>query len=811
MFKHIIILINVLFVATASFSQSFMPEFRCNNYGKTPQKGEHEYKKAGNSRSDTIDILNYDIYLDITDFTNQVIKGNCNITFSPKVNNINTLSLDLLKMNIDSIIYSGTPLSYSYNDTLLTVNFPTVLGPSDTAAVNVYYQGNPQTDPSGWGGFYFSGDYAFNLGVGFQANPHNYGRVWFPCYDNFVEHSTYKFQIKTADGRKAHCNGLLTQETTINLDTITRTWEMNDPIPTYLACVAVSDYETLSDTFITPGIDTVPVELAVRPADTSNLKSSFVNLDQALFAFEDWYGPFIWDKIGYSLVPFSSGAMEHATNIAYPRAAAGGNLNYETLMAHELSHHWWGDLATCETAGDMWINEGLASYSEHIFLEYVYGKTAYLKAVNENHADVIQHTHIREGKYRALSGIPHEYTYGEHVYNKGASVAHSLRGYMGDSLFRKGVKAVMNKFAFGNVNSNQFKNELVNATGLSHINDFFNDFVFQPGFAHFSIDSVISVQSGGNYETSVYVHQKLRGANQLYNNVPMEVTFYNSDWSFITDTIWLSGAYTDSVYTLPFDPVFTALNVNSRINQAVTSDQKTITSPGKYFFNLGKMTLTVDALSDSALVRVEHHWAKPDPIKNNTKGHIISDSRYWSVDGILPQNWDASASIIYDSKVSSGKMDSLLVDDTEDSLILLYRESPAKDWREYRYYSKNTLGSSTNQFGLILIDSLIKGEYTFANGESTLGLEENQPDGLPEINVFPNPTSDNFKVEDKSKHPEKKSISVFDINGKVMHQNSFSDSSTITTGNWKSGNYFISIHHAEHHELLYSGKIAVIK
>ncbi|MDQ3190534.1 MAG: M1 family metallopeptidase, partial [Bacteroidota bacterium] len=339
--------------------------------------------RANNERSDTIDILNYTINLDITDFTNQIINGNCEIKFTPKINNINSISLDLLQLTVDSITLNNALLNYVYNDTLLIVNFNSPLNSSDTSSVTVYYRGTPQGDASGWGGFYFQNGYAFNLGVGFAADPHNYGRVWFPCFDNFVERSTYEFNILTSNNKKAICNGELTSEVTIGQDSIVRTWKMQEEIPTYLACVAVANYAIVNKNHI--GVNgNIPIMLAALPGDTTNLKNSFANLGNAIDAFEQGYGPYLWNKVGYSLVPFSSGAMEHATNIAYPRATATGSLAYETLMAHELAHHWWGDLVTCETAEDMWINEGMASYSEQLFTQYVYGQSAYLNSVKSN-------------------------------------------------------------------------------------------------------------------------------------------------------------------------------------------------------------------------------------------------------------------------------------------------------------------------------------------------------------------------------------------------------------------------------------------
>jgi aminopeptidase N len=224
-------------------------------------------------------------------------------------------------------------LAYTYNDTLLTVSLGLLLTVADTSEVTVYYHGIPKQDASGWGGFYFQGNYAYNLGVGFDANPHNYGRVWFPCFDNFVERSTFEFNMITAGGKKAHCNGALISENVISGDTIVRKWVMNDEIPSYLVCVAIADYATVYQSH-NGLLGTIPIELVARPSDTTNLKNSFLHLPDAIDIYETGYGPYRWNKIGFSLVPFNSGAMEHATNIAYPLSAANGTLSNETLMAH---------------------------------------------------------------------------------------------------------------------------------------------------------------------------------------------------------------------------------------------------------------------------------------------------------------------------------------------------------------------------------------------------------------------------------------------------------------------------------------------
>ena len=176
--------------------------------------------------------------------------------------------------------------------------------------------------------------------------------------------------------------------------------------------------------------------LTALPGDTTNMKLSFTHLDEAMQAFEGRFGAYRWPKVGFSAVPFNAGAMEHATCIAYPKSLLDGTTNYETLMAHELSHHWWGDLVTCRTAEDMWLNEGWASFCEMLFTEALYGEEAYRDAVRDNHKDVLLYAHRSDGGRFPVSGIPLNITYGDHVYNKGADVARNLRSFMGDEDFR---------------------------------------------------------------------------------------------------------------------------------------------------------------------------------------------------------------------------------------------------------------------------------------------------------------------------------------------------------------------------------------
>ncbi len=771
---------------------------------------------ASNMRSDTVDILNYTISLNITDFTGDVIRGNTQLKFTPKMNGVNTLNLDLLMLTIDSIKSGTSLLTYNYNDTLLKVNLPATYNISDTSAVTVYYHGVPQGDASGWGGFYFQSGYAYNLGVGFAALPHNYGRVWYPCFDNFVERSTFEFNITTNGGKIAYCNGYLASDTTNAGGDRTRKWIMDKTIPSYLASVTVAAYAQINQTY--NGISgPLPIIIAAVATDTAAVKSSFLNLPVALSMLEGHFGAYVWNRVGYCMVPFNSGAMEHATNISYPKATATGTLAYQNLYAHELSHHWFGDLVTCRTAEDMWLNEGWAHYCEYLFYEALNGYSSYLTAVRNNHEDVIQFTHNKEGGYLTLSNIPQTYTYGDHVYNKGADVAHTMRGYMGDSLFFYSVKTYLANNHYKDASSFDFMNGLTAASGMN-MSDFFNDWVFHPGYPHFSIDSTVATPSGSNYNVTVYVKQKLTGAPAYFTNVPLEVTFKAADWTEQTKNIVMSGANMSFNFTIPFNPVFTAVDMSEKISHAVAPEMHTLKIVGTAVaFGNAKMTITPTVMPDSAFVRVEHNFTAPDAFHNCCMPYRLSPNHYWKVDGVVPAGFKAKAVINYDGRTTafSGTLwlDNLLNIVNEDSVVLMYRRNAADDWHEYPYYTKNEQGSATDKHGIFTIDTLQLGEYvTAVIDHLTTGIANHPAVAADQktISVFPNPSKNNLTVDlaDVKKELNGNAfIVITDLNGKTMLNEKLTyqqETYKVNTSNYNNGIYFVTIKNA-------SGNIAKSK
>lgn len=682
---------------------------------KTPYKCAHYLKKLNPqqnhskvTQSQKVDIIHYNLVLDMT--TNAYLTASAEIALVIK-EDIANVEFDLLALTVDSVKIDGVGKPFSHVGELLTINNGSSLMAGNSHDILIYYQGVPQQDASGFGGFSFQGNYRYNLGVGFDADPHSFGRAWFPCFDNFIEKSTFNFNVKCDSSLTALCNGKIQSFVNNGDGTSNWIWSMDDPISSYLASIAVGPYEFLNSSHAG-----IPIQLCAEAADTQNLKQSFVNLNDCIDAFTTAYGNHGFNKIGYHAVPFNGGAMEHATDIAYPRFAIDGTTASEALMAHELAHHWWGDLVTCETQEDMWINEGWASYGVFTFYEHTYGKQRYKDEVRASQFQVIRTSHIRDGGYLPVSGIGHANTYGSTVYDKGALIAHSMRGYMEDEAFFNCTAGFLDQYKYSHASSEDFKNYLSGCD--MDMNPFFKDWVFQPGFAHFSLDSFqnLSYDSNGvamDY-AAVYLRQKLNNAPTLFSNVPLELTFFGDNRQKFTKRIFMKDACAVAyVKNIGFKPIYVAVDLDEKLADSGLAEYKEITSTGSYQFEESTLRLAVSSIADSALFRVINNIVPPDPFKQAQTGIHLAD-RYWTIEGIFNDDFKATATFEYNGTASLaiGHLDNDFISTNEGEIRLYYRRNAQQDWQwltaSQAIYN---IGGLNDKRGSIVVPNVQKGEY----------------------------------------------------------------------------------------------------
>lgn len=736
--------------------------------------------------SDSIHVVHYNLNLDIRDFSTHTIYGQANITMVPKINDLNRINLDLQGLTVDSVIVNNMSRSFSQSGSKLNIS-TTPLSHGDTANVRVFYHGVPIQD-SRWGGFYFSGEYCYNMGVAFDYQPHNFGRCWFPCIDEFTDKSTYTIHVRTESNKMAVCGGLLTDSLTLNDSSKVWTWDLSDPVPTYLASVAVGDYQLYSDTF--HGMERViPIQIYAQPSTINKVPGSFVHLKDILRLYERLFGPYRWQRVGYVGVNFSSGAMEHATNIAYPNLAINGNTTYESLYAHELFHHWFGDLITCEKAEEMWINEGFATYSEALVADLL--ENNYLGYLRDMHRDVLQNMESNDGGHFALDNVPQNVTYGTHSYDKGALIIHNLRGYLGDSLFFGGLQDLLNHHAFQNISSQAFFNYLSQATGTD-LTGFYEGWVHQPGFLHFSIDSIRPLQQN---QYRVFLHQKLHHANHFANDNRLDLTFVSSDRQLFTVSgITFSGEYGHADVTLPFAPMFGMVDYHEKIMDATVDYTESLVSGDTWSSTDAFCTVKLESFPDTVLVRIEHNLVNPDAPNDLPEGlYAMSDNHYWNV------------GLAYNTAVNTiptgylqfryrrglpGQLDYELFGSeaySTDNLKLLYREDASQPWRVIPY----TRGGSPYA-GTMKTHFLQSGQYCFAVGDITADIEGH---ANRKFQVYPNPVQNqlNIQIDLMGKNAK---AAIMDSTGKIMKVFKIkSGSNRISVSALPAGHYFIIVNY----------------
>lgn len=739
-----------------------------------------------NARSDTLDVQLYDVSLDMTAKNSQLLSGACRVEFSALMDNQSHINLDLEGLQVDSVVSNGQHLTFNHVGSQLLVQLDAVLNSGDTFHVTVYYHGSPIQDTS-WGGFYYASGYAYNLGVGFDAQPHNFGRVWHPCFDNFVEKANYHFHVLTNNGRTAYCNGLRTGVETIGQDSLLTHWIMDFPIPSYLACVAVSNYVHAESSFENSQGESIPIYLTAKPADTTDMKTSMQNLIPWLMDAQDKFGDYRWPRAGYCAVPFNAGAMEHATSIAYPLYAIDGSLTYETLMAHEMAHHWWGNLVTCETAGDMWINEGMASYCEALFMEALYGEQAYREYVRANFKDVLTQAHRRDGGYYAVAGVPSSITYGDHVYNKGALIGHNLRGHVGDEVLWELAQALMNDYAYAHISTTALSEYWQTLTS-EDIVGFFDNWITQPGLPEYR---VIAAQAIGGNEWQIQVKQFSHHTTNPLDQVHMQITAVNAQGQQHHDALVVGQDITMHTMLLPpdFQPVHFYLNADERLHFAVLAEEQWIHSTGSHDADFAEMDIDVNDLggNDSLWVRVENHWAAVDPLQSTT-GYRLATDRWWSV--ILANNGNAALEAdirYYGASNQTNYFDPTFFEElfasgrNEDSLVLMHRSSPMDPWQEHPNYEVFTTPGLTNGTGRIHINALNSGEYCWAYRDAT-----NTIPALSTTNTvfLREPNSVRIQAGNKSMH-----LMVVGANGQLVHDEQFSGELRFDLSSLANGHY----------------------
>ncbi len=657
-----------------------------------------------------VDVLHYRFWLDSVDFNGKRIYAKARIVYRG-LQPDSAFTLMLKSLTVDSVRHSGpdTPVAFMHAGEQLHIRRAVQAGGVDS--VEVFYHGRPFRDPV-WGGVYFQSGpppYVYNLGVGFQAVPHSLGRAWVLAVEDFTDKARWDFYLRVPAGYVGLANGRL-------VDSPHGTnpywhWQMRHPIPAYLAAWAVGPFHTMEIP-----VGPLTAQIHALAADTAKVAGSFVHLDSAFAIFRRRYGPYRFDRLAYLLIPMAGG-MEHATFIALGRNLVTGDTRYEGIIVHELAHQWWGDPLTAANEGDMWLNEGWATFSEWLFYEDMYGRQHRVDHIRRIFSEVVHHVD-RLTNRNPVAPVPPNLTYdGLLVYDRGGMTAHNLRYYMGDSLFFAAIRRLMDRAAFGNVSSAALRDSFTAYSGMD-LSAFFDDWVWKPGFPLFRIVRVDTL-SPTTYR--VVVDQHLRHAPSLYRDVPIEVTAFLANGGIERRRFTFNGRRDSAVLSFSAAPRLLWLWPDNELATASISRQWTLTDTQWHAWPYGYVDVKKTGTGDARVI-IAHRWLNPDSAQ--TAGGVQPNPlRYWTVGVDSPI---AGRLRFYYHGRRGNRGRTAYVDypfiRNETELVLLYRRSPAEPWQVLSG-AVHHMGSR-NDYAGSFETALLPGDYALGKGGTGSGIRQ---------------------------------------------------------------------------------------
>ena len=720
---------------------------------------------------ENFDVTHYEIHLWDFDFTSHALQGEAFVDLTVTAPT-NTFVLELKTLTVTDVATESYDVtSFNQNGDFLTIIIEETVGAGETLTLDVRYGGN--TFNESWGGVHWWGNYVYNLGVGFESQPHNLGKTWFPCVDNFTDKATYSLAIAVTNDKKAICGGNHTNTIDNGDGTSTWYWEVPQEVATYHPSFAIGDYVVWEDVY--HGVERdIPVEVYVKPAQINSVPGTFVHVKDIAAFYEESFGPYPFNRIGY--VCTGLGCMEHIDNIAITPGVITGNTSQEEYVAHELSHMYFGNKTTCSTAEDMWLNEGFAQFCGLFYRSAVYGENDFQEAMSSKVSSIVNWCKS-ETHWIPLNNMPQNMTYdSQAVYNRGAVIVSTLMNYLGRETFLDGIRHYLTNYSYAAASSEQLRDALTEATGVD-LNGFFDTYVFIGGMPHYDVHLLNVTPNGSQFDAQVKMSYQHVGPSHIGQNNRVKVTFINNEGQLQTTMVNWDGLEAEQTVTLDIAPIAAFVDYDNQSLDAKTEQNKMAT--GNVTFSVDNLETRVTNVTDSVMLRVEGHFVAPDN-DPEIPGLTLSTRHYWNVFRLDLGEADVSGKFTYSSSAS---MDGDLIHTQNDSAVLLYRANVNDTWHTIPYTQAGTW-----KIGTFTVDDLQNGQYTIGViDKSTLALREFYADQQ----LFPNPTNDQVTLRWQGNNSGE--IKVFNQNLQWVKTINYTNTDSITfpVDDLASGLYFV--------------------
>ena len=435
------------------------------------------------------------------DWEKQQVLGLATLTLSPLFYDSDVLRLDAKGFDFHKIqLKNGRDLIYDYSGNEVFIQLDKKYSRDQEYTLIIDYTANPNRGPEGGSAAITSDKGLFFINPR-KTNPNKPQQIWtqgetennskwFPTIDKPNERCTQEIYITIEDRFKTLSNGILVSSTKNNDGSRTDYWKQDKPHAPYLFMLAIGEYAIVNDQWKSKKVD-----YYVEPKYRDDAKTIFNHTPEMLSFFSEKLNyEYPWDK--YSSVvcrDYVSGAMENTTAVIFGQFVQKTSRELidnenDLIVAHEMFHHWFGDLVTCESWSNLTLNEGFANYSEYLWFEHKYGKDR-----AEHHRRNELNAYLFSSQNQGVHPLIHfeyddkEEMFDAHSYNKGGLVLHMLRKDVGDDAFFASLNKYLVDNAYSAVEADELRMAFEDVTGRD-LNWFFNQWYFDSGHPILNVD-----------------------------------------------------------------------------------------------------------------------------------------------------------------------------------------------------------------------------------------------------------------------------------------------------------------------------------
>lgn len=541
--------------------------------------------------------------------------GKAEITAQPHFYAQKELVLDAKGMDIHEVTMQDKPLTYTYQDDVLTIDLGKEISRKDKITVTVAYTAKPDERETGGSsaissdkGLYFinpRGEDKSKMPQIWTQGETEASSVWFPTIDRPNQKMTQEIFMTVEDKYVTLSNGKLVKSTKNADGTRTDYWKQALPHAPYLAMMGVGEFKVVKDHYTRKDGSKIDVHYFVEPEWEPYAKAIFGHTPEMIGFFSELLGvEYPWDKYHQIVVrDYVSGAMENTGAVifgdfVYMNDRELLDANSESIIAHELFHHWFGDLVTCESWSNLPLNESFANYSQFLWDEHKHGLDE-----AEYQAEVEANGYFQTAEYQGMHHMiwfdydDKEQMFDGHSYNKGGRILHMLRNHIGDEAFFASIKLYLTKHAYQPAEIHELRLAFEEVTGQD-LNWFFNQWFFAQGHP---VLTITQKRTTGGVE--VTFQQKQNFTEVPLFQLPMKISVFDggkrNDYPIVITKSTQSFEFpiTDSISCVIVD--------SDHVILAEWNDKKSLEQYVFQYYHGGKYADRRDGLANGAKLKTD--------------------------------------------------------------------------------------------------------------------------------------------------------------------------------------------------------------